>query len=93
MIFIGQSRMSFITADNFEIPYSMKVRYEGWNEKFIGMDFINYFFGKGLGYSGKVVDGMFAMMVIPTLFSTILLAPKVMREARRYFSEFQRSHH
>ena len=38
------------------------------------------------------VDGMFAMMVIPTLFSTILLAPKVMREARRYFSEFQRSH-
>ena len=39
------------------------------------------------------VDGMFAMMVIPTLFSTILLAPKVMREARRYFSEFQRPHH
>jgi AGCS family alanine or glycine:cation symporter len=39
------------------------------------------------------VDGMFAMMVIPTLFSTLLLAPKVTREARRYFSEYQRSHH
>ena len=39
------------------------------------------------------VDGMFAMMVIPTLFSTVLLAPKVMREARRYFSEYQRPHH
>ena len=60
LMFVGQSRMSFITAENFEIPYSMKVRFEGWNEKFIGMDFINYFFGKGLGYSGKVVDGMIA---------------------------------
>ena len=39
------------------------------------------------------VDGMFAMMVIPTLFSTVLLAPKVMKEAKRYFLEFQRSHH
>ena len=37
------------------------------------------------------VDGMFAMMVIPTLISTLLLAPKVMAEARRYFSEFQQS--
>jgi AGCS family alanine or glycine:cation symporter len=34
------------------------------------------------------VDGMFALMVIPTLVSTILLSPKVMSEAKRYFSQF-----
>ena len=60
LIFIGQNRMSFITTGNFEIPYSMIVRYESWYEKFIGMDYINYIFGSGLGYSGKVVDGMIA---------------------------------
>ena len=38
------------------------------------------------------VDSAFAMMVIPTLISTLLLAPKVLQEANRYFSEFQRSH-
>ena len=31
------------------------------------------------------VDGMFAMMGIPTMISTILLAPKVMAAARDYF--------
>ena len=34
------------------------------------------------------VDGMFALMVIPTLISTILLSPKVISEAKRYFSQF-----
>lgn len=33
------------------------------------------------------VDGMFALMVIPTLISTLLLAPKVMKEAKRYFTK------
>jgi len=32
------------------------------------------------------VDGMFAMMAIPTMISTILLAPKVMAAAKDYFS-------
>ena len=32
------------------------------------------------------VDGMFAMMAIPTMISTILLAPKVMTAAKDYFS-------
>jgi AGCS family alanine or glycine:cation symporter len=32
------------------------------------------------------VDGMFAMMAIPTMISTILLAPKVMTATRDYFS-------
>jgi len=35
------------------------------------------------------VDGMFAMMAIPTMISTILLAPKVMTAARDYFSRLE----
>ena len=35
------------------------------------------------------VDGMFAMMGIPTMISTILLAPKVMVAARDYFSRLE----
>ena len=35
------------------------------------------------------VDGMFAMMAIPTMISTILLAPKVMAAARDYFSRLE----
>ena len=31
------------------------------------------------------IDGMFAMMAIPTMTSALLLSPKVMVEARRYF--------
>ena len=38
--------MSFITSGNYEIPYSMRVRFDGWYEKFINMDYINYLFGK-----------------------------------------------
>ena len=32
------------------------------------------------------VDSAFALMVIPTMVATLLLAPRVMAEARRYFS-------
>ena len=32
------------------------------------------------------MDGMFALMVIPTLISTLLLAPKVKKESDRYYS-------
>ena len=34
----------------------------------------------------NLIDGMYAIMAIPTMVSTILLAPKVMTETRRYFS-------
>ena len=34
----------------------------------------------------NLIDGMYAIMAIPTMVSTILLAPKVMKETRRYFS-------
>ena len=33
------------------------------------------------------VDGMFAVMAIPTMISTLILAPKVMQAAREYFAK------
>lgn len=35
----------------------------------------------------NLIDGMFALMAIPTMTSAILLSPKVMAETRRYFSK------
>ena len=35
------------------------------------------------------VDGMFAVMGIPTMISTIILAPKVMEAARDYFGRLE----
>jgi len=32
------------------------------------------------------IDGMYALMAVPTMTATLLLAPKVMREAKRYFA-------
>ncbi len=37
------------------------------------------------------LDGMFALMAIPTMISTIILAPHVMEAAGRYFSELKNS--
>ena len=34
----------------------------------------------------NLIDGMFALMAIPTMTSALLLSPKVMAETRRYFS-------
>ena len=33
------------------------------------------------------IDGMFALMAIPTMVSSIILAPKVMAAAREYFGK------
>ena len=33
------------------------------------------------------MDSAFALMVIPTMIATILLAPKVMNESRKYFKK------
>lgn len=35
----------------------------------------------------NLIDGMYALMAIPTMTSAILLSPKIMKEARRYFSD------
>ena len=58
ILFVGQSRMEFFMRA--EVPLSMKVRIGYWTDKFIEMDYIDYIFGKGLGYSGLVLDGMLA---------------------------------
>ena len=34
----------------------------------------------------NLIDGAFALMAIPTMTATIIMAPRVMREARRYFN-------
>jgi AGCS family alanine or glycine:cation symporter len=34
----------------------------------------------------NLIDGFFALMAIPTMLSTIILAPRVMKEAKKYFS-------
>ena len=60
ILFVGQSRMEFVMRDNPEVPLSMNNRIGFWTDKFIEMDYIDYIFGKGLGYSGVVLDGMFA---------------------------------
>ena len=39
-----------------------------------------------LGIVINLIDGMYAVMAFPTMISTLILAPRVMAEARRYFS-------
>ena len=34
----------------------------------------------------NIIDGTFALMAIPTMIATVLLAPKVMIAARKYFA-------
>ena len=35
----------------------------------------------------NLIDGVFALMAIPTMLSTIILAPKVVKEAKKYFKK------
>ena len=35
----------------------------------------------------NIIDGMYALMAIPTMTSSLILAPKVMKAARTYFSK------
>ncbi len=37
----------------------------------------------------SLIDGAFALMAIPTMISTILLAPKVMQATRTYFEQYK----
>ncbi|MFT5438059.1 MAG: AGCS family alanine or glycine:cation symporter [Ulvibacter sp.] len=39
----------------------------------------------------NLIDTFFAMMAIPTMLSTILLAPKVVAEAKKYFQKLKQS--
>ncbi len=37
----------------------------------------------------NLIDGFFALMAIPTMTATIIMAPRVMKEARRYFKKME----
>lgn len=37
----------------------------------------------------NLIDGFFALMAIPTMITTLILAPRVMKEARRYFKSYK----
>lgn len=37
----------------------------------------------------SLIDGMFALMAVPTMLSAVLLAPKVIREAKKYFTKLE----
>lgn len=39
----------------------------------------------------NLIDGFFALMAIPTMIATFILAPKVMQQARTYFQNLDRS--
>ncbi len=38
----------------------------------------------------NLIDGSFALMAIPTMTATLILSPKVMKEARKYFSKLEK---
>ncbi len=39
----------------------------------------------------NLIDGFFALMAIPTMLATIMLAPKVIEESKKYFSNLNKS--
>ncbi|MFK8104595.1 MAG: alanine/glycine:cation symporter family protein, partial [Saprospiraceae bacterium] len=39
----------------------------------------------------NLIDGFFALMAFPTMIATLILAPKVMVEAKKYFDQLDRS--
>ena len=39
----------------------------------------------------NIVDGMYALMAIPTMISALLLSPKVMKASRQYFSRLRQN--
>mgnify|MGYP006217529683 CR=1 FL=1 len=48
---------------------------------------ILFFASISLESARNIIDGSFAMMAIPTLISSILLAPKIVELAKTYFAE------
>lgn len=45
----------------------------------------------GIEAAVSIIDGAFALMAIPTMISTLILAPKVIEAARRYFASLQQT--
>lgn len=60
--------------------------------------YYNYFYAASIVFGAvasigaviNIIDGMFAMMAIPTMLSTIILAPKVVKASRDYFARYRK---
>ena len=37
----------------------------------------------------NLIDGFFALMAIPTMISTLIMAPRVLKEAKKYFANMK----
>ena len=76
--YYGSKCIAFLFGNKWKKPYRVIYTLSLIPAAVISIDMvINY------------VDGMFAVMGIPTMISTIILAPKVMEAARDYFSRLE----
>ena len=69
-------------ADPGEIPH-----FQALSSALSGTIGMGNIAGVAIAMIGPFIDTTFALMVIPTLTATTLLAPKVVEEMRRYFKE------
>ncbi len=76
--YYGSKCIAFLFGNKWKQPYRVVYTLSLIPAAVISIDMvINY------------VDGMFAVMGIPTMISTIILAPKVMEAARDYFTRLE----
>lgn len=62
-----------------------------WKQTYNGFYILSLIFGAvvSIDIVINIIDGVFAVMAIPTMISTILLSPKVMKAARIYFKKLK----
>ena len=76
--YYGSKCTAFLFGNKWKQPYRVVYTLSLIPAAMISIDMvINY------------VDGMFAMMGIPTIISTFILAPKVMEAAKDYFTRLE----
>ena len=74
--YYGSKCTAFLFGNSWKQPYRLVYTLSLIPAAIISIDIvINY------------VDGMFALMAIPTMISTLILAPKVVEAAKEYFSK------
>ena len=63
-----------------------------WQQKYNLFYVIAVIFGAvvSLNVVINIIDGVYALMAIPTMVSALLLSPQVMKEAKRYFANLKR---
>jgi AGCS family alanine or glycine:cation symporter len=62
-----------------------------WKQKYNLFYVIAVIFGAvvSLNVVINIIDGVYALMAIPTMVSALLLSPQVMNEAKRYFANLK----